>query len=103
MFDDRVPVELGPRPTAIIAEDDALAASRAGVSRDQHIDTSGLEAARIARVHHGAAREGPVAPQARIDRGWQLGPMEQIATDRVTPVHVTPVPAIRIVLVEQMP
>ena len=49
-----------------------------------------------------AAREAPVAILLRVEGDRQLGPVNQVAADRVAPVHVAPVPAVGIVLIEQV-
>src|SRR5262249_39861932 len=44
VFHDGISVEFGPRPAAVIAEDDALAPAGAGKGSDEHVAGTGLEA-----------------------------------------------------------
>src|SRR6516165_10573461 len=96
---DRIPAELGPGSTMVVAIDDALASARAGEGRDQGRRLLRAEARRGAAVDHGAAREAPVAVLPRIQGDRQLPPVDQVTAYRVAPVHVSPVPAIGVVLV----
>ena len=59
------------------------------------------EASGVLPVHHGAAAEhrSHVVGQELVS---ELVPVDEIATDGMTPVHVAPIPTVRIVLEEQV-
>ena len=102
MLDDRVARELGPGPAAVVGIGDALAAARARVGGDEQVILAVLPARRVGPVDDRAAGEGPVAEPPRVDRDRQLLPVHQVAADGVAPVHVAPVPAVGIVLEEEV-
>src|SRR5688572_17865296 len=99
MFDHRVPLEFRPGASAIIRKNDAFAAAGAGVGAHEQLLIAPFPAAGIESVHDGASRKGPVAKFPRIDRNRKFPPMNQVRADRVTPMHVPPLPAVRIVLI----
>ena len=102
LFQNRVTGKLGELAT-VGAVGDALHRGIAGGGVNEH--QRGLsvlaEAAGVLPVHHGAAAEhrSHVVGQELVS---ELVPMDEIATDSMTPVHVAPIPTVRIVLEEQV-
>ena len=101
-FQDRVARKLGELAT-VGAVGDALhgGIARGGVNEDQRGPAILTEAAGVLPVHHGAAAEhrSHVVGQELVS---ELVPMDEITTDGVAPVHVAPIPTVRIVLEEQV-
>ena len=99
---DRVARKLGEL-AAVGAVGDALHGGIAGSGVNEHERrfTVLAEAAGVLPVHHGAAAEhrSHVVGQELVS---ELLPMDEITTDGVAPVHVAPIPSVRIVLEEQV-
>ena len=106
-----VAVVFRPAVTAVGAEGDALAegfafghrrlAAGRGVDGHQRLLTTLLKAGGVVPIHHrGAGVHG--AQLVRIEGDGELGPVHHVAADGVPPVHVSPVGADRVVLVEHV-
>src|SRR5262249_7932970 len=102
VLDDGVLRVVGPGAAAVVGVSDALAAAGAREGRHQDVLVARLEAGRVLLVHHGAAGEAPVVEPAWGEGNRQLAPVDEVGADGVAPVHVAPVPAVGVVLVEQV-
>ena len=100
--DDRIAGELGVA-AAVGAGGDALHGGTARGRVDEHLRGLAVaaQAAGVLPVDHRRAAEH--RPQGVRRQGVaDLLPVHQVAADGVAPVHVAPIPAVRVVLVEEM-
>ena len=102
MLDHRVARVFLPGLAAVVAVSDAFAPAGAGESRDDRRIRALLKAARVVGIDDRAPRETPVIELAGIKRGGPFLPVHQVRAHRVAPVHVAPVRAVGVVLVEEV-
>ncbi|MBA7694955.1 hypothetical protein ES703_103571 [subsurface metagenome] len=103
MFNHRVAFVFGEGSPAIITVGNTFSSPGAGPGGDDHLLGARLPTRRVVLVQNPAAGERPVAAFLVVDGNWQLLPMNQVLTDRMSPMHITPVPAIGIVLEVEVP
>ena len=102
MLDHGVARVFLPGLASVVAVSDAFAPAGAGESHDDRRFCALLKAAGVVGIHDRAAREAPVVELPGIKRGRPFLPVHQVGADGVAPVHVAPVPAVGVVLIEEV-
>ena len=103
MFDDGIPFIFGEGLSTVVAVGQTLAAAGAGPTGNDRWCIALLPTGRILFVHHGTTRKRVISPGFIVDGNRQLPPMHQVVAHRMSPVHVAPLPAVRVVLEEEVP
>src|ERR1044072_27903 len=102
----RVTLVVDKGPSVVVAQLYTFATPCAGIKGDDRIDTVLAKARGVGRIGHGRPGECSIVHYTGFHHGKdgliQLFPMQQVCTDSVSPVHVSPGPSVGIVLEEQM-
>ena len=102
VVEHRIALVVGERAAAIVRVGQAQPDLGAQVEGDDHLLLPGLAAELIPVVDERCSREAGAGRCIGKQHLGLLGPVHQVAADRVAPGHVPPRPAGRIVLVEQV-
>ena len=102
VVEHRVALVVGERSAAIVGVRQAQADPGAQVEGDDHVLAAGLAAELVAVVDERRPRKAGTGGGLGEQHLGQLGPVHEVAADGVSPGHVAPRQAGRVVLVEQV-
>lgn len=102
MFNHRVAFKFGPSKTFIVGIGDTLPSAGAGVGQNHGSLALFSPAGTIGLVDDGGAGKGPIAVSFGGEGFRLVSPAYEVGAGGVAPVHIAPVPAIGIVLIEKV-